>query len=80
MLEKLRKKQVGCTRPTAPERVNLVGNNFKQMMQKSASSFDGGDGFASERLGVGVAFFGVCFFDVPFFAFAAFSFKTAMFC
>ena len=55
------------------------------MMQKSASSPDGGDGFVSERLAGGVTFFGVGFFGVPFFAIAAFfvaafSFKTAMFC
>ena len=60
--------------------VNLVGNNFKQMMQKSASSSYGGDGFTLERLASGVAFFRVGFFSVPFFAVAAFSFKAAMIC
>ena len=52
--------------------VNLIGKNFEQMMQKSTSSSDGGDGFVLERLAGGAAFFGVGFFGVPSFAVAAF--------
>lgn len=59
--------------------VSFFGNKFKQMMQKSASSSDGGDAFAFERLAGGVAFFGVAFFGVAFFGFAFFFAALAAF-